>query len=330
MEENRSNNPTPPAPVYGPVIEPGERKPRGRRSYLRLGLSLFIIGLVLAGAGWINGARGISLSINSNGPQLYITDSDTVLLSAVNERNLQPFNKAEIKTSFADIEFIESDSYGLEIDMPEGYPDPEWKLNGDKLTVDSSKDWAGISLFNFNFVSSSVKVYYPRGSAFEEVKLSASSGNIDAEINYTNEIEIRTSSGTIEAILNGCGDIKADASSGNIKLTNEGENAIKAEVETSSGSIKIDGNMWMDLEAEASSGSINVDAQLVGKTDIEASSGSVHVNSSYGTEYGFNLKVGSGSIRVNGERYDDDIKFNDNADNVINVKTSSGSINLDL
>jgi DUF4097 and DUF4098 domain-containing protein YvlB len=126
--------------------------------------------------------------------------------------------------------------------------------------------------------------------------------------------------------------VEADvkSGSGSVELTNESNGAVRAKVETGSGRIGISGNIWRDLEVYAGSGSIEIEGVLQGETDVESGSGRVEINSEFGGTHGFDITTGSGAIRINGERFDGNLRENINADDLIKVKTGSGSINVNV
>lgn len=162
-----------------------------------------------------------------------------------------------------------------------------------------------------------------------DIDIEASSGDITVD-GFDISGKIKTSSGDIEIsnIANGK-DIAIEASSGKVELehcnfktvnkkTSSGDckfNDVKADrfvLEAESGDTDISGSEISDIESESSSG--NVDIDLNGKRE----------------DCNFDISVESGGIKINGGRYEDGFTENNNADNTIKIKTTSGDIEINI
>jgi hypothetical protein len=315
----------PPLPSFGASHIP-VRKPR--KLWIP-GLILLIAGLGLFGAGWLSGSRGGSIYLDDDGFHMDINKAGEENGITVTEMDLPAFEVVDVKSGFADIEFIPSDNYGIEIHVPSFYK-PEWEVENGKLEINvESEGDISLQLFNTGFLESGIWIYYPEDANFESIKLKSGSGGINAEIGYVNDkIELQSGSGDIDAVFYEGVEAEVKTGSGSIDLLHEGNGYVKAKVESGSGGINIYGNIWRDLEAKTGSGSIEVEGVLQGETDIERGSGSVEVNYEFDGVQGYDISSGTGAIYVNGERHTKNFKEHDNMDDMIKIKTGSGRIEV--
>jgi DUF4097 and DUF4098 domain-containing protein YvlB len=321
------NGPMPPMPTF----EKAHIPVRKRRNLWLPGLILMIIGLALYGAGWLNGSHGGSVYVDDDGFHMNINEAGKVNGIYISEFNLQPFNEVEVEAGFANVYFEEADSYGLEIRLPSGY-EPEWEVDGGKLKIEAdSNDNFSFQIINMEFTESSIWVYYPEGGSLESLNLKTGSGSIYAAVPYVyDEAKLETGSGGIEAQLYNNAAVEAKTGSGSIALYSEGS-SIQVKAETGSGKITLTDGEWIDANVKTGSGSINIEGMLFGETVIESGSGSVEISGLFsgGGFYGYDISTGSGSIRVNGNRYEKNYKSGSGSDNEITVRTGSGSIRIE-
>ena len=254
----------------------------------------------------------------------------------INEKKIPAFSSADITTSSARIEFIPSDHYGLEISMPEEY-DPQWKVEGNRLTVRHKTGNVHIVGFVFNTDRYYVKVYYPKGAGFDEIQLTASSGEIKLPETEVKKLTIVTSSGNINANAVQFADAVIKASSGDINFTGRSVNG-QVEIKSSSGKIDANSNGCEQVKITTSSGKINADVDGCGKVGITASSGDITVWSKNNKATNLSVKTTSGKIRVDGaawsgleaESSSGDIRVVGALFGATSVKASSGQVELQV
>ena len=284
----------------------------------------------------------------------------------INEDNITPFDAVSVTTTFSKIEFVESDRYGLDIYVPESL-DPEWGVTDGRLTI--IEDTNGLA-FNWgvNLDKGYVKVYYPSGTVFTDITLNSSGGEIElpranvADLNITSssgginasaegnnyaaiesssgditfsdnggKVNIKSSSGKVRAETNNCGAVDVTTSSGGVTLTGKGDAATRLSVNTQSGRIDASGVSWRDVTTRSTSGRTTISGELLGETSVETSSGAVQISVDGSlSQYGYNLRPGSGSIYLNGERMTKPALSSGAPGNNISVVTSSGGIRIDF
>lgn len=172
---------------------------------------------------------------------------------------------------------------------------------------------------NLKASSGSIKVM---GIEVERGNLSASSGSIRGE-GLAGKFTCQVNSGSIR-LKDMLGDVNAKASSGSVKMEDiQG----KVDAKVNSGSIRLN-NVTELGEVTASSGNIRVENSGFGpSSSFQANSGSVKIQtSSKLDDFNFDLKAGSGSIKVGDQSGSKSLKIDNNSDHTIKGKVSSGSI----
>ncbi|MCR5501782.1 MAG: DUF4097 domain-containing protein [Lachnospiraceae bacterium] len=159
--------------------------------------------------------------------------------------------------------------------------------------------------------------------------VSASSGNVAADI-ASDSVNIGTNSGNIELTLEkDCGTVSLSASSGDILAAVK--NADKMDASASSGSINIRAESIRDLKTNNSSGDQNLYFEREPEAaDISASSGDVTCNLPGDADLAATLEVSSGKVTYDLplSKSGDDIYVCGNGTNRLKIQTSSGDIRL--
>lgn len=124
-------------------------------------------------------------------------------------------------------------------------------------------------------------------------------------------------------------EVSLSVTSGETKINNV--KADKINVTGGSGSIKAEDCTIGDFKAEATSGSVKVINSALNNADIKITSGEIRLElKGNEADYGYDLDKNSGSIKINGTHYDDDLQKSGNTDNLLKIKTTSGSITIDI
>ena len=325
-----------------------KKSPKRKINWLGLALMLILIGGIMAGGAWLTGARGASLRWDGR-PVFFATPVGPGETHNVTV-NPQGINELIVFSSSARVRIRtnhRSNDFAIEF---EGLP-PNYEVSGGMLVVDAklADVITGFNLFGGGFGGHAVNVYVPAGMALD-VMVVSSSGRVDVRHPYFGELNVITSSGRIELeraeafsgmwLTASSGSITAErvtapfgdfrTSSGRIEISDSRFDNLH--VSSSSGRQEIEDVSWNYLQAGSSSGRITIgDARVdsaSGSTRVSASSGSVNLTM-IGRESDFNydLRSNSGSIRVNGGRRD---RQNIGSRHDITVSTTSGSIRLNF
>lgn len=175
-----------------------------------------------------------------------------------------------------------------------------------------------------------------------ETKLSVSSGKIDAK-NIKGNLILKANSGKIDA-KDIEGDLACSITSGSAEISQVSGNA---DINANSGSLKLkdisglvnaklsSGNLRMENVGElgiitVSSGSIRaVQCGLGGTTSLQGSSGSIDIQTvSQLDQFNYNLKAGSGSLRVGSVSNSKSLTIENGSEHTIMGSISSGSLQI--
>ena len=191
-----------------------------------------------------------------------------------------------------------------------------------------------------------------RGISVDRVEINATSGNIRVDTPYYRSAVVHASSGNItfngtgddaslklsaysgfiRADVSGCSALDIDAKSGNVTISGNSNATAVMMVNANSGKIGINVTAWESLSAESSSGNIEIAGHPHGTTSVNARSGNVTMRLG-GNEgdFAYDVSSGSGWIRIGGNRIGSPARNTNNAaENMLNVRTSSGNVRIDF
>ena len=209
-----------------------------------------------------------------------------------------------------------------------------WWLDGDTLRVQYSK-----SGFRFGRKWNQQKeltISLPREISFENVDISATSGDLDIPSLKTEELDLSVTSGDIMAsaeaskisVSGTSGDIHLDTAKNTDEIlvtTTSGIisldvlNAEKVRVSNTSGGININARQIMDLDADSTSGDISAQIQESDKTDISSTSGDISV-----------LLNGIGNLDIDTTSGNVEVSLPEKTGFTANIDTTSGKVKYDL
>ncbi len=147
-----------------------------------------------------------------------------------------------------------------------------WWLDGDTLRVQYAK--SGFRL-GWNQEKELI-VTLPEGIAFDTVKISATSGDLNLPGLKADTLELDVTSGDVQAEAK-ARKVSANATSGNMTLRIAGETE-EIDAGTTSGAIWVEADRAENIKATSTSGSVTVAADYTGKFEAGATSGAVSVS----------------------------------------------------
>ena len=288
--------------------------PRRRFPWVRIALILIALGVGLYAAGTFSGARG------GGGPA-----------------STEPgaFQRINVNVSSSRVLILPGDSYRVVV--PTGRTAPTVNVANGELTI-ASRPQGRVVHFGINTspADHEIRVYLPAGHDLDRIQVRTSSGRIQIDGANADYINANSSSGRVEVsnLVAAPSRVNLRSSSGRISMENA-EVAGDLTLQTSSGRIELDRVAWGDLSARTSSGNINIargrEGTTGGSTTLQTSSGSVNVEiAGSRNDYRYVLNTSSGSMRVDGERYQGRNASGGNGSDEISIRTSSGSIRLDF
>lgn len=258
---------------------------------------------------------------------------------------IQPIDAIEINTRIADIEIVQADDYYIEINYLYWESEPEYLLEGGKLTFDDDKSIPNSYSINFN-PHNIVRLYLPKDALLDRVSLHNANGdvsisgftakNLKAHLSYGDltmtdcaaaEATIKLSSGNSTITGIHVGELDYNNSYGDLKLTdvNIGESRLPAEfsfdridISMSSGDAKIDELYVKHLVINNSYGDIDCREITADRFNAKLSSGNLTVDKSDIRKLDLSNSYGDISLELAGSE----------VDYSMDLKTSYGKITV--
>ena len=332
-------------------------------------LVIIAAGVLLLITGFFLGAR---LTLYRDGDGLRVRGRDTgeaatQKIHHVTEPDVGYFSNIYIDTGFSDVEFINSDRYGIDLYGVE--MEWQWTLENGTLNITSVTVSTQTNIDFRSTKRNHIKIFIPENTEFNKITIKSGNGDIDigdfrAQIteinnsfgnvqlqNITNEhMQISLNSGSfIGSNINtralvynnhfGNGSFQtitaqtftAHSNSGDLNFT--GCKFEETAITISFGKITITDITSSKTDIRANSGDINITGDLSGETIIHADFGNINLTTSKEeTDYSFDISVSFGRIRFAGERMRNEtsIKSNDEKENHLKISSSSGDIDINF
>jgi DUF4097 and DUF4098 domain-containing protein YvlB len=293
-----------------------------QKNWWKIALTMIAAGIVLFILSFALGARGGYAYFGDGGLRFATAGENTV----VQEMDIAPFDKVDVNVISANIEFVASDRYGIEMRLPANQGDLVWDVVDGKLTVNAESKYFSFYFMDFGFSKHYIKVYFPSDAVLNSIDLVASSGNIIIPKLSVGNARLKTSSGAIRADAlhydqataqtssgnitfggNGNGNsagLALSASSGNIKADASG--CAKVDLGTKSGEVKLTGatSPSAELRVTASSGNAYVDVAEWKSLAVDVSSGNINITGKPSGATTANAKSGNVTMALRGEQRD--------------------------
>jgi len=321
------------------------------KNIYKLAVILIALGLALTALGTVLGA-GRGVYINKSGVHV-LKNSKNAEARKISERHKNIFfDNINITAKSADIKFVKSDNYGVEITYYDDFYELVYDIGEteDGLLNINFKE-RGVYFFSWNLSQnkSSVLVYLPESAFIDKVTVTTNSGDINLSGFSASDITARTSSGNLDinnvstvrmSVNTSSGDIyindvSADnmgvnVSSGNINF--DSVSAVHMSVKTSSGDVTAGGLYTSGLSVTASSGNIKLNGGFKGESKIRVSSGDVKIVTSESVDsYSCVLSVSSGRITYDGITAPGKKLSNElSRENTLEISASSGNIDVEF
>lgn len=301
-----------------------------------------VIGFFIGGMGYLlGGKKGFSVGF-ANGKLENGSESSNMISKEV---KLEEFDELSFDFGSYDFTMKEGEEYKLEYCTSEKSL-PEIEQKGNKLYLKETP-YVGIKI-DFNFKEKdTVVLTVPKGDKTYALEGDMSSGNcvfdnIDLkgtmkvssgklEINNSNsseDFEVKMSSGNASVNGGSFNNLIFDTSSGSVK----GYDIVASKVylDADSGHLSLDNVSSDSLEIKLGSGDVDVSEGKVGNIKVDMHSGDVNLGL-FGNEedYCFDFSLGSGTIKVDGQKYEDG-RYNKSSEKDMEVTVSSGTCKINF
>jgi DUF4097 and DUF4098 domain-containing protein YvlB len=253
-----------------------------------------VAGLILGGTGWLLGGRG---GVYLSGRGLRV---DKHTRTNITDHNISAFTDISVDARYADIELIASDGYGIEISVSvRESQNPLCRVSGGKLTVTAREE----SVFSVEIIGdwdfeekNFIRVYYPKGAAFESADLKTDTGDIAVSGADIRSLTVDSSYGDLSLRNIDAGSVRIDMSSGDITLADTKADFLG--IKNAYGYVKANQLTAGRVEANLSSGDFTLTASALDFLDVKDSYGSVKATNL--TSKGTLIDLSSGDVRLSG------------------------------
>lgn len=266
------------------------------------GAGIFFVGVICGGSKDVSlGAKGFKIGAGED----FHYESDK--LDKIENINIDVSNlKVVVMPSDGDYYKVSCDAYNV-------YEKPQIEIKDGVLTVKQKEQFFIFNFnFSFDFRPNIMTIYVPNNNDFKNITINSSNSAIRFEqavnVDYVN---IDTSNGAIYIEKMTCNE-RLNAKTSNGAIDCDGTFAGRVTLKSSNGSIDITGKYAKGVEAKSSNGRIS--AEIDGRS----------------SDYDLDLDTSNGSIRIDGDKVDDNYRKNNGSDNEIILKSSNGSIELDF
>lgn len=298
--------------------------------------SLFALGIVLTVVGVSQGGTGWAW-LDRNGMHFGNRDYNTIEQSDLNSA---AFSNVDVKLVEADVELVESTSFGYEL-VYSGNSEPTVEISGNTLKViEHESDWhIGImNLWVFDQYYAKLTIYVPKDAELDSVSLSTASGDTILTGNSVGigDLTCQSASGGVNLSNLELGQLRLDVASGDVTLSNVG--AEDAKFNMASGDLKSTDSRFGTLALDMASGWARVSGVITRDLTINMISGDADFDL-IGSEddYSFSVSRASGDIRVNGRNIADgnlpgssNYNTGDGRQGRVEIDTASGSVNINF
>lgn len=256
---------------------------------------IILIALLLTACTVLCGC-GFSYVINSAN-QLERADAKEFNLD---KTEVPSITRIEIHTRIADVEFIQADSFAVEINYLYWDREPDYELKDGELYFDDSDSFPESYSINFN-LHNTIRVYLPKDSAMEYVSIKNASGDVDITGFVTEDLDVTVSYGNFTMQEAGASDADITLSSGTSKISdfnagtldfiNSYGNARFTNINSVNFSLP-GGSAAEEVKISMSSGSVDIDGMYAQDVDIRNSYGDVTCDRIQADTAEFNLSSG--------------------------------------
>ncbi len=280
--------------------------------WLIVAIVMFFLGGVLITVG-----AGIGADVSKSSKFFNINMTGELTMVTGQSEKYDGVNKIDVDADNLRVEFVQSgdDNYYIEYSVEDDYAVPKVTYDNGTLKVKQEERHFFINLDFSNWFSGQeryLKVYVPKDAKLDTVDIKTSNGRIEIK----QQIELGT--------------LKADTSNGSVSLADVTCTG-KTDIKTSNGAVKCGGTFKDEVVIKTSNGSVTLEGSYNDDVDVKTSNGRINADIDGDIEdYNLDIDTSNGSITVNGDKKSDDYSRDVDADKEIKLKSSNGSIELDI
>ena len=286
---------------------------RRLKKMCKLGVLCIVGGVVLVGIGGMLGAKipvnYQSGNIKINGHEINRLNNSVKVVGSLEEVTtgvtaLDAFDEVEINLRAVDIQIIESDGYGIELNYRSLYP-ISYEVRGGSLFIKQSGDRS-----NINEKEGTATIYIPKDISLKKLKVDNGMGDVEIAKRSIDKFDLDMGMGDIkleDVVVN---DLDIDGGMGDIRGNNL--TSYNTEISVGMGKVDLEGDLDGDVVVEGGMGSINLET-----TKPYA-------------YYNYILEKGMGAIKLNGDTYNtmENVRKDNGAQYTIRVNGGMGKIEI--
>lgn len=295
--------------------------------FLVVGVIAIAAGAVMAGIGLAaNGGNGFSVYWDKG----FKVSEDSKLVT-MDKTEFEAFKDIDIDVT-GKVNLVENKTDKFEVEYSLYATDDKvvCEVKDSKLVVKINDE---INFFNFDlgFINDDdlpyVTVYYPAGSEFDSINIDTSAGGFFSEDKVKAKLLfVDVSAGGVN-IENYEGAFEADCSAGGIEVRNC--DLTDMNVDLSAGGIEMHNSKINGGKLEVSAGGVEGHGiELLSDIDIDCSAGGVELELTNGDDMGYRIDSSVGSIIIDGDKFKDEVNLNEDADIMISIDCSAGSVEI--
>lgn len=280
--------------------------------WLVVAIAMFLLGGVLITVG-----IGIGADVSQSGKFFKINmTSESTVITGQSEK-YSGVKRIDVDGDNIRVEFVQSENedYYIEYSVDDDYAVPQVTYENNTLKIKQEERGFFINIDFQGWFSGQekyVKIYVPKDAKLDDVDISTSNGRIEVK----QQMELGT--------------LKVDTSNGSVSVADVTCTG-KVEVKTSNGSVKCDGTFYEEVVIKTSNGSVTLEGVYESGVDVKTSNGKIDAEIDGDIDdYDIDIDTSNGSVIVNGGKEGDDYERDVDADKKIKLKSSNGSIELDM
>lgn len=287
-----------------------------------------IVGLIFIIVGLSVGAkRGLTWGRNG----LEVINSEA---NKIEDFQLTTYENIEMNIDLGDIEFVESDTFGIEIEYYGSEFMPEYEVNNGTLYINDKGSYSTFnSFFNIDLTFESrnnkIKIYMPKNYDLNNVIIENNCGDININNININKLYIKSDLGDTKVENGEIKELELYVSCGDARLDNILSEKII--IKNSLGRIKGEGIECADTNLKNSCGDIKISGELTGNIELNNDLGDSEIEI-IGTQsdYNMDLETSLGDVEVSnqdkGSNFNNQIK----ALHSIKIRNSCGDIDVNF
>ena len=304
------------------------------KTIFRISAAAMALGLIFLCIGFFSGAK---YAVSAGRSGVHILDTTPHVLTNL---TLDSFESIDVNAGQANVEFIQSDHYGVNMRYYDDKNPPAYSIDNSTLKIEdaqkSQSTWFHFDLYPFQN-EDTIQIYLPKSTPLKNVKVQSDSGRVQMDGLTAEKADLRLDFGSLELR-------NADFGDTSIILQNGGSTIQNVKVKNFAFSNDFGKSSFENIKADSiASSTIKADNGEISITNF-TSTGPLALEDQFGDVHVDGMQVGSfkstmqnGKFGMTHSQINDlsvqnsfgEINLSDLTSNGLNLKNQNGSISLD-